>query len=81
MFEDFLKEGSVSQPIEVKCANPGRDDRLSPKVGKWLVKQKELRGSQHLCFAISDTYNNWVCYAYDAKRGTLVPSFAQLQAD
>jgi hypothetical protein len=81
LFSDFVDGGHVSRPIEVKCANPMKDDELLPEAGKWLVKEKELRASQHLCFAISDVYNNWVCYAYDDKRGALRQSFAQLQAD
>lgn len=81
LFSDFVDSGHVSRRIEVKCANPMKDDELLPDVGKWLVKEKELRASQHLCFAISDVYNNWVCYAYDDKRGALRQSFAQLQAD
>ncbi len=81
LFSDFVHGGHVSGPIEVKCANPTKDDQLRPEVGKWLVKEKDLRTSQQLCFAISDVYNNWVCYAYDDKRGALRQSFAQLQAD
>ncbi len=81
LFSDFVQGGRVSERIEVKCANPTKDDELDTGIGKWLVKEKELRASQQLCFAISNVYNNWVCYAYDDKRGALRPSFAQLQAD
>jgi hypothetical protein len=81
LFTDFVQQGRVAERIEVRCATPASKDRISPRLGKWTAQDKALRATNQLCFAVSNVYNNWACFAYGERKGTFEQTFVQLQAD
>ena len=70
---------------DMKCGvELGKDSDLSGALGDkpfFDLKESGLHKSTPVCFATSDTYNNWDCVVYSPKDGRFRLWYQQAHAD